>query len=82
LLAKGEVEREVKARERPVKRAAQFRKTRTRRRSDSTSELPFSVTGPPELPPESAPVIHVIVDHLERLDVPGRSLRKLSRDFH
>jgi hypothetical protein len=29
-----------------------------------------------------APVIHVIVDALLRLDVPGRDLSKVSRDFH
>lgn len=31
---------------------------------------------------EPPAVIHVIVEDLERLDVPGRNLRKLSRDFH
>ena len=29
-----------------------------------------------------APVIHVIVDALLRLDVPGRDISKVSRDFH
>jgi len=29
-----------------------------------------------------APVIHVIVDSLLRLDVPGRDISKVSRDFH
>jgi error-prone DNA polymerase len=29
-----------------------------------------------------APVIHVIVDALLRLDVPGRDIAKVSRDFH
>jgi len=27
-------------------------------------------------------VVHVVVDHLERLDVPGRDIGKVSRDFH
>jgi error-prone DNA polymerase len=29
-----------------------------------------------------APIVHVIVDDLERLDVPGKKLPSLSRDFH
>jgi error-prone DNA polymerase len=32
--------------------------------------------------PEERDVIHVIVRKLERLDVPGRDIQKLSRDFH
>jgi hypothetical protein len=31
---------------------------------------------------EVAPVIHVIVEALMRLDVPGRDIEKVSRDFH
>jgi error-prone DNA polymerase len=31
---------------------------------------------------EVAPVIHVIVEALVRLDVPGRDIEKVSRDFH
>jgi hypothetical protein len=27
-------------------------------------------------------VIHVVVESLERLDVPGRDINKVSRDFH
>ena len=27
-------------------------------------------------------IIHVVVNQLERLDVPGRDVQKLSRDFH
>jgi hypothetical protein len=27
-------------------------------------------------------VVHVVVDHLERMDVPGRDIGKVSRDFH
>ena len=43
----------------------------------------------PNVPPgprpegsEQTPVIHVIVDDLERLDVPGRDVASRSRDFH
>ncbi len=32
--------------------------------------------------PRSAPVIHVIVEFLERLDGPGKSISSISRDFH
>ena len=28
------------------------------------------------------PIVHVIVDDLERLDVPGKKLSSRSRDFH
>jgi error-prone DNA polymerase len=31
---------------------------------------------------EPQAVVHVIVENLERLDVPGKNLRKMSRDFH
>jgi hypothetical protein len=29
-----------------------------------------------------APIIHVMVEALVRLDVPGRDISKVSRDFH
>jgi error-prone DNA polymerase len=32
--------------------------------------------------PKAGDVIHLIVEHLERLDVPGRDIEKMSRDFH
>jgi error-prone DNA polymerase len=31
---------------------------------------------------ENETVVHVVVDHLERMDVPGRDIGKVSRDFH
>ncbi len=37
----------------------------------------------PELEREgNETVVHVVVDHLERMDVPGRDIGKVSRDFH
>ncbi len=38
--------------------------------------------GFPQVTGSETPVIHVIVRHLERLDVPGRGMKKMSRDFH
>jgi len=32
--------------------------------------------------PKATPVIHVLVKSLERLDVPGRGIQRMSRDFH
>lgn len=34
------------------------------------------------LAPDDAPVIHVLVESLERLDTPGKGLSSMSRDFH
>ncbi len=34
------------------------------------------------LAPDETPVIHVLVDSLERLDTPGQGLSSMSRDFH
>jgi error-prone DNA polymerase len=31
---------------------------------------------------EATPVVHLLVEHLERLDVPGRDVESMSRDFH
>lgn len=31
---------------------------------------------------EATPVVHLLVEHLERLDIPGREIESLSRDFH
>lgn len=35
-----------------------------------------------QLAPDQTPVIHVLVDSLERLDTPGQGLASMSRDFH
>ena len=34
------------------------------------------------LAPGETPVIHVLVESLERLDTPGQGLSSMSRDFH
>jgi error-prone DNA polymerase len=31
---------------------------------------------------EATPVVHLLVEHLERLDIPGRDIESMSRDFH
>jgi error-prone DNA polymerase len=31
---------------------------------------------------EATPVVHLLVEHLERLDIPGRDVESMSRDFH
>jgi error-prone DNA polymerase len=45
-----------------------------------TPPVPGATSGIASKP--SVPIIHVIAEHLERLDVPGRGVKTRSRDFH